>query len=723
MSKKSTAPASVYPEGKQLQSFVNKRNRWGFIWRVVFMASTVVAIIALTALLYNIITGSFGYVVVQNKIDPAALVLDVEKTRMLTASDTVSSEDDNELVKGIENNPNAIGFFGYAYYNDNIDKLRTLSIDGIEPNAQTAESGEYPGSRPLYIYSSADIIQAKPQVAGYINYYLTNVNDVVEEVGYFPVSEDTMNQAKERWLQAISDEKTSEPRYVLPSVDPAAYGDEDNLVIAGSSTVYPLTREMAKNFRRAGFNGPIKIDSVGTGGGFKLFCATDGTDIANASRPIKRAELEACREVGREPVEFRVGTDALAVVVSQKNDFLQDLTGDELQAIFTVAENWSDVNPAWPDTPIERFIPGADSGTLDFFAESTFTESLADLPKDTLVAILEANLSKGLLRRYESEKPFSNRTREEIYDLVVERVVEQRTVKSWNLIDSIFKKDEIVAYAETIPQGELQYRSWLHWDFLFDPQSSTPELAGIRTAILGSLWVIFITILIGLPIGVGGAIYLEEYASSVSSPTLRRINAVIQTNINNLAGVPSIIYGMLGLAIFVRVLEPLTSGTMFGLADPTTANGRTILSASLTLALLVLPLIIINAQEAIRAVPQSTRQAGMGLGATRWQTIWHHVLPSALPGILTGNILAMSRAIGETAPLVVIGASTFITVDPTGPFSKFTVLPIQIYQWTSRPQDEFRNIAAAAIIVLLVLLLTLNASAVLLRNRYSKRVV
>jgi len=158
-----------------------------------------------------------------------------------------------------------------------------------------------------------------------------------------------------------------------------------------------------------------------------------------------------------------------------------------------------------------------------------------------------------------------------------------------------------------------------------------------------------------------------------------------------------------------------------GLADPATANGRTILSAGLTLALLVLPLIIINAQEAIRAVPRSLRQASFGLGATRWQTVWNHVLPNAMPGILTGTILAISRAIGETAPLIVIGASTFITVDPSGPFSKFTTLPIQIYQWTSRPQDEFRNLAAAAILVLLVLLLTLNAAAIIMRNRFSQR--
>ncbi len=221
--------------------------------------------------------------------------------------------------------------------------------------------------------------------------------------------------------------------------------------------------------------------------------------------------------------------------------------------------------------------------------------------------------------------------------------------------------------------------------------------------------------MVAFPVGVCAAIYLEEYAHD------NWVNRLIRTNINNLAGVPSIIYGMLGLAVFVRVLERLTSGSIFGLADPTTANGRTILSAGLTLAFLILPVIIINGQEALRAVPGSLREAGFGLGATKWQTVWAHVLPNALPGILTGTILAMSRAIGETAPLVVIGASTFINKDPSGPFSKFTTLPVQIYQWTSRPQAEFRNIAAAAILVLLVLLLALNAAAILLRNRYSRR--
>jgi len=185
--------------------------------------------------------------------------------------------------------------------------------------------------------------------------------------------------------------------------------------------------------------------------------------------------------------------------------------------------------------------------------------------------------------------------------------------------------------------------------------------------------------------------------------------------------VPSIIYGILGLAIFVRILEPFTSGAIFGLSDPTTANGRTLMSAGLTLALLVLPLIIINSQEAIRAVPGSLRNASYGIGATKWQTVWSHVLPNSMPGILTGTILAVSRALGETAPLVVIGASTVIFFDPENAFSKFTTLPIQIYQWTSRPQDEFQFLAAAAIIVLLAILLSLNAAAIYLRNRFSRR--
>jgi phosphate transport system permease protein len=338
-----------------------------------------------------------------------------------------------------------------------------------------------------------------------------------------------------------------------------------------------------------------------------------------------------------------------------------------------------------------------------------------DLTKAQLTVILQESVSRGLFRRFENDLSFDDRSRGNVYELVLERVIEPEIVSTWSLQDSIFNRAAVEQEAaEQYPKAELVFRSWLTRTFLTSPQSSTPELAGVRTAILGSLWVIAITILFAFPIGVGAAIYLEEYAVE------NRLNRIIQTNINNLAGVPSIIYGILGLAIFVRALETITSGAFLGTVDPTTANGRTILSAGLTLALLVLPLIIINGQEAIRAVPSSLRQASYGLGATKWQTVWHHVIPSAIPGILTGTILAISRAIGETAPLVVIGASTFITFDPDGPFSKFTTLPIQIYQWTSRPQDEFRNIAAAAILVLLALLLTLNATAVILRNRFRR---
>jgi phosphate transport system permease protein len=328
---------------------------------------------------------------------------------------------------------------------------------------------------------------------------------------------------------------------------------------------------------------------------------------------------------------------------------------------------------------------------------------LEELSQEQLVEVLQANVSKGLFRKLEADQPFDQRSQDEVYRLIVQEVVKPQVMRTWSLYDSVFHRSTIQAQAAAeYPDGELRFLSWINKKFVASPQSSDPEKAGVRTAILGSLWTIAITLLFAFPLGVGAAIYLEEYASD------NWVNRVIRTNINNLAGVPSIIYGMLGLAIFVRGLEGLTSG-------------RTILSAGMTLGLLILPLIIINAQEAIRAVPGSLRQASYALGATRWQTIWSHVLPNALPGILTGTILAVSRAIGETAPLVVVGASTLIFADPSGPFSKFTTLPIQIYQWTARPQAEFRNIAAAAIIVLLALLLTMNATAVLLRNRYGKR--
>jgi len=339
---------------------------------------------------------------------------------------------------------------------------------------------------------------------------------------------------------------------------------------------------------------------------------------------------------------------------------------------------------------------------------------LEDLSKDELLAILQSKISKNVYNRLDREKPFANRNQAEVLDLVYERVVQARVVDTWTLWESLTQGNAIKqAATQQNPAAVVQWRSWLDWGFLTEPMNSRAEFAGVRTAILGSLWVIALTMLIAIPIGIGGAIYLEEYATD------NWINRIIRTNIYNLAGVPSIIYGMLGLAIFVRALDRFTSGAFLGVTD---SNGRTIISAALTMALLILPLLIINGQEAIRAVPNSLRLASYGLGATKWQTVWNHVLPQAVPGILTGTILAMSRAIGETAPLIVVGASTFIVFDPSGPFSKFTVLPIQIYDWTSRPEQEFRNAAAAAIVVLLVLLLTLNAIAIWLRNRYRRNV-
>lgn len=241
--------------------------------------------------------------------------------------------------------------------------------------------------------------------------------------------------------------------------------------------------------------------------------------------------------------------------------------------------------------------------------------------------------------------------------------------------------------------------AWFSLDFITSFPSRIPTRAGVKPAILGSLWVMMLVAAISFPFGVGAAIYLEEYAPK------GRLRRLIQTNIANLAGVPSIVYGILGLAIFVR---------FFGF-------GRSILAGAATLALLVLPVVIIAAQEAIRAVPSSLREAAYGVGATRWQVVRHHVLPVAMPGILTGMILSLSRAIGETAPVILVGALAFVAFTPTGPMDLFTVLPIQIFNWTARPQAEFHGLAAAGIIVLLVILLLMNATAILLRNYYQSR--
>jgi phosphate transport system permease protein len=339
---------------------------------------------------------------------------------------------------------------------------------------------------------------------------------------------------------------------------------------------------------------------------------------------------------------------------------------------------------------------------------------LETLSQTELIQILRAKLRPARLRTIElNQGKLETMSTEDLNTLVLAEIVKPSVQVSYNLFESIFQRGKIEAQvAQKFPHARLEFKVWLNPQFLTRSMSAEAQLAGVRTALLGTLWIMAITILVAFPIGVGAAIYLEEYAAA------NTINRIIQTNIDNLAGVPSIVYGILGLAIFVRTLSKFTGGAIFGVD---TGNGRTILSAGLTMALLILPILIINAQEAIRSVPNSLRQASYGLGATQWQTIWNHVLPYAFPGILTGTILAMSRAIGETAPLILVGASSLINKDPNSIFSFFTALPIQIYNWTARPQAEFRNIAAAAILVLLVALLTLNSVAIILRNRLSRR--
>jgi phosphate transport system permease protein len=245
--------------------------------------------------------------------------------------------------------------------------------------------------------------------------------------------------------------------------------------------------------------------------------------------------------------------------------------------------------------------------------------------------------------------------------------------------------------------------SMLSLEFLTSfPSQIFPENGGIYPALIGSLWLLGLTGLISVPLGLGAAVYLEEYAEDT------RVNSMIEINISNLAGVPSVIYGLLGLGIFVELLAPVT-------------GGGSVLTGALTLSLLILPVIIVSTREALRAIPDSMREGGYALGATKWEVIWSHLLPMALPGALTGIILALSRAIGEAAPILVVGVSLYQTYVTTGPFDGYMALPTQIYDWISRPQQIFQDSAAAGIVVAMAVLLVANSFAIWLRNRYQQR--
>lgn len=257
----------------------------------------------------------------------------------------------------------------------------------------------------------------------------------------------------------------------------------------------------------------------------------------------------------------------------------------------------------------------------------------------------------------------------------------------------------IVGLVTLIAQVVVEGAGWLSFGFITNFPSRFPERAGVWAALWGTVWIMGITFLFAVPVGVGAAVYLEEYAPK------NRLTRLIELNIENLAGVPSIVYGLLGLAVFISLL---------GL-------GRTLLTGGMTMGLLVMPIVIISSREAIRAVPSTYREAAYGLGATRFQVVMGVVLPQAVPGIMTGTILAMSRAIGEAAPMIAIAALTFVTFAPTGPMDRFTVLPIQIYNWVQDPREGFSGLAAAGIIVLLVVLLSMNAIAILIRNKTQTR--
>lgn len=239
----------------------------------------------------------------------------------------------------------------------------------------------------------------------------------------------------------------------------------------------------------------------------------------------------------------------------------------------------------------------------------------------------------------------------------------------------------------------------LNGSFINSLDSRFPEEAGIKPALYGSLWLMGLVAAISFPLGVGAAVYMEEFAPQ------NRFTRLIEINVANLAAVPSVIYGLLGLAVFVRFMH----------------LGRSVLAGALTLVLLILPLIIVAARESIRAVPPSIRDGSLAVGATQWQTVRHQTLPAAMPGILTGVILGLSRAIGEAAPLITLGALTYLNFVPSGPLDRFTAMPIQIFNWVGRPQPGYQRAAAAGIILLLGVLLAMNAVAVFLRNRYERR--
>ena len=532
-----------YPSEDDLQKYDNRRSRRGQIWAVVFALSTLVGVIVLLVLLLSIIDDSFGYTAVINQYDPDQLVTWTYEQEMLNAPNTITSEDDRELAEGVAADPNGVGFFGYAYYVNQADELKAVSVDGAYPSTEAVATADYPLARPLFIYSDPKVMDAKPEVAAFIDYYLRHADEATAAVGYFPASHEDLQKGWDS-LAGLG----------------APTGEEgesewtgEGIVTAGSSTVAPVTMKVAERFLEdTGYTGGVQTDVIGSKAGIQRLCIERDADIANVSRAMTRQELDTCK---RNPIEFRIGSDAIAVVDNPANG-LEDLTMEQLQAIFTTAVNWSDIDASLPAEPIMRYIPGEESGTLDFFVSEVFSNiKLPDLSDQQLIAIAENFLSTGRIRALNAQEPLAERTHGELLDLIEVEVVKPEYVATFGLFRSIFDRSGVEEEIAAIPDAAMQWKNWVSWDFITSPQSSDPANAGVATAILGSLWVVGIAILFAIPLGIGAAIWLEEYADKNSW-----FANIVDTNINNLAGVPSIIYGLLGLAVFVRFLEPLTSG-------------------------------------------------------------------------------------------------------------------------------------------------------------------
>ncbi len=304
-------------------------------------------------------SGTFDYFVEE--------VLDEDPAGLLAIEGVQLSEDDNVLVNGVVGSPYAIGYFGYAYYAENTNKLKALALNDVEPSQDNVDNGTYPLARPLFIYSTAEIMQEKPQVAAFIAFYLSQLDDNIIDVGYFPAPATAIFQSWGAWLSA-------------QTVEVNADMVEGDIITAGSSTVFPVSERMAELFQQEGYTGNITVDSIGSGAGLERFCKAGETDVANASRAIKSSEVEDCRAIGREPLEFRVGTDALAVVVSTENDFLTSISLEDLGKVFSGEyTNWNQVDASYPDAAIIIYSPGTDSGTFDYFVEEVLDEDPAGL--------------------------------------------------------------------------------------------------------------------------------------------------------------------------------------------------------------------------------------------------------------------------------------------------------------------------------------------------------